>query len=71
VRYIVCIIELLLSTSLAAPIAGPQPEAATATRHRVIVSTDIGGTDPDDLQSMLHFLVYADLRHGTPDDPSR
>jgi hypothetical protein len=26
----------------------------------VIVSTDIGGTDPDDFQSMMHFLVYAD-----------
>ncbi len=30
-------------------------------RHRVIVSTDIGGTDPDDFQSMVHFLVYADV----------
>jgi len=28
--------------------------------YRVIVSTDIGGTDPDDFQSMVHFLVYAD-----------
>ncbi|MFP4088827.1 MAG: DUF1593 domain-containing protein [Cyclobacteriaceae bacterium] len=27
---------------------------------RVIVSTDIGGSDPDDFQSMVHFLVYAD-----------
>jgi hypothetical protein len=26
----------------------------------VIVSTDIGGTDPDDFQSMVHLLVYAD-----------
>lgn len=31
-----------------------------ADRHRVIVSTDIGGTDPDDFQSMVHLLVYAD-----------
>ena len=30
------------------------------TRHRVIVCTDIGGTDPDDFQSMVHLLVYAD-----------
>ncbi len=30
-------------------------------RHRVIVSTDIGGTDPDDFQSMVHFLLYADV----------
>ncbi|MCD0459721.1 pectate lyase [Roseiconus lacunae] len=27
---------------------------------RVIVSTDIGGTDPDDFQSMVHLLVYSD-----------
>lgn len=29
-------------------------------RYRVLVSTDIGGTDPDDFQSMVHLLVYAD-----------
>ncbi len=28
-------------------------------RYRVVVSTDIGGTDPDDFQSMAHLLVYA------------
>ena len=26
----------------------------------MLVSTDIGGTDPDDFQSMVHLLVYAD-----------
>jgi hypothetical protein len=30
-------------------------------RHRVLVSTDIGGTDPDDDQSMVHLLLYADV----------
>ena len=30
-------------------------------RYRVIVSTDIGGSDPDDFQSMVHYLLYADL----------
>jgi hypothetical protein len=34
--------------------------APAEPRHRVIVSTDIGGTDPDDFQSMVHLLVYAD-----------
>jgi Protein of unknown function (DUF1593) len=34
--------------------------ALSGTRHRVLVSTDIGGTDPDDFQSMVHLLVYAD-----------
>jgi len=35
--------------------------ALAGVRHRVIVSTDIGGTDPDDVQSMVHLLVYADI----------
>ena len=30
------------------------------TRLQVIVSTDIGGSDPDDFQSMVHFFMYAD-----------
>ena len=29
-------------------------------KPRVIVSTDIGGGDPDDFQSMVHYLLYAD-----------
>jgi hypothetical protein len=35
--------------------------ALAGGRHRVIVSTDIGGTDPDDFQSMVHLLVEADV----------
>ena len=35
--------------------------ALAGERHRVIVSTDIGGSDPDDFQSMVHLLVYADV----------
>lgn len=27
---------------------------------RIIISTDIGGNDPDDYQSLVHLLVYAD-----------
>lgn len=30
-------------------------------RHRVVVLTDIGGTDPDDFQSLVHLLLYADV----------
>ncbi len=30
-------------------------------KPRVAVSTDIGGNDPDDFQSMVHLLVYTDL----------
>ena len=35
--------------------------ALAGERYRVIVSTDIGGSDPDDFQSMVHYLLYADL----------
>jgi hypothetical protein len=35
--------------------------ALAGHRHRVLVSTDIGGTDPDDFQSMVHLLLYADV----------
>lgn len=38
----------------------PQNEALADHRYRIIVSTDIGGTDPDDFQSLVHLLVYAD-----------
>ncbi|WNH12351.1 nucleoside hydrolase-like domain-containing protein [Thalassobellus suaedae] len=30
-------------------------------KPRILISTDIGGTDPDDFQSMIHLLMYADL----------
>lgn len=33
----------------------------TDARYRVIVTTDIGGSDPDDFQSMVHYLLYSDL----------
>jgi inosine-uridine nucleoside N-ribohydrolase len=44
----------------AAPLS-PPGGALTGERFRVIVSTDIGGSDPDDVQSMVHYLVYADV----------
>ncbi|MBR5820477.1 MAG: DUF1593 domain-containing protein [Alistipes sp.] len=30
-------------------------------KHRILISSDIGGTDPDDNQSMAHLLMYSDL----------
>ena len=39
----------------------PKQGALYGERYRVIVSTDIGGSDPDDFQSMVHFLLYSDL----------
>ena len=32
-----------------------------AEKPRVLISTDIGGTDPDDNQSMVHLMMYSDL----------
>jgi hypothetical protein len=51
----------LLLVVAATPAGAPQPPPAVDARPRVIVSTDIGGTDPDDFQSMVHFLLYADM----------
>lgn len=39
----------------------PSDGALAGNRPRVIVSTDIGGSDPDDFQSMVHLLLYADV----------
>lgn len=38
----------------------PSDEGKMDTKPRVIISTDIGGTDDDDFQSMIHFLMYSD-----------
>ena len=39
---------------------GGSGESDQQGKPRVIVSSDIGGTDPDDFQSMIHYLMYAD-----------
>ncbi|MFC5284457.1 nucleoside hydrolase-like domain-containing protein [Pedobacter alpinus] len=36
-----------------------QCEAQQNVKPRVLISSDIGGTDPDDFQSMIHLLMYA------------
>jgi hypothetical protein len=41
--------------------ASPGFAAAADARPRVIVSTDIGGTDFDDFQSLVHLLLYSDM----------
>jgi len=52
--------ELLTALALGIPLLarGAPPAAA---RPRVIVSTDIGGTDFDDFQSLVHLLLYSDM----------
>jgi hypothetical protein len=45
----------------ARPDAIPSGGALAGNRYRVIVSSDIGGSDPDDFQSAVHLLMYADV----------
>ena len=47
---LLCAVILLFVTSF----------AMASVRPRILVSTDIGGTDPDDNQSMIHLLMYSD-----------
>jgi PelA/Pel-15E family pectate lyase len=54
-RRTVCLLALM-----AACIITPPNTARAEERHRVLVSTDIGGSDPDDFQSMVHLLLYSD-----------
>ena len=37
-----------------------QAQSSAPTRPRVLVSTDAGGTDFDDFQSLVHLLLYSD-----------
>ncbi len=39
----------------------PGGGALAGNRYRVIISTDIGGGDEDDIQSMIHYFIYSDL----------
>ena len=39
---------------------GAASGTSSTGRQRIVVSTDIGGTDPDDNQSMVHLMMYSD-----------
>lgn len=49
------LLTLAACICLSAAARQPVPE-----RPRILISTDIGGTDPDDNQSMMHYLLYSD-----------
>jgi hypothetical protein len=55
---IIIIIAVLISSGAA---SDPGGGAIAGNRYRVIISTDIGGGDEDDIQSMIHYLLYSDL----------
>ncbi len=56
-----CLLFVACALLPAGGTAGEDAGALSGNRFRVIVSTDVGGTDPDDFQSLVHLLVYADL----------
>jgi hypothetical protein len=60
-RFVPVLLSWVLAAAPAGQVQTPESRAADGQRPRVIISTDIGGTDPDDLQSMVHFLLYADM----------
>jgi len=53
-------ITLLFNLCAKNSISSDKSDIVPDNRLRVIVSTDIGGTDPDDFQSMVHLLLYTD-----------
>jgi hypothetical protein len=60
-RVLRLLLFLIVPIALRAVQSAPGDAALSGLRLRVIVSSDIGGTDPDDLQSIVHFLLYADV----------
>ncbi|MFP4055453.1 MAG: nucleoside hydrolase-like domain-containing protein [Candidatus Brocadiia bacterium] len=54
-------VGLSLVAAVAMGATQPPGGALAGQRPRVVVSTDVGGSDPDDFQSMVHLLVYADV----------
>ncbi len=63
VLLLITMLRLICATPLRAEAPPPEPKsgALAGERYRVLVSTDLGGSDEDDKQSMVHFLLYADL----------
>jgi hypothetical protein len=58
--------QLFCALALCFPLPGMaqssgQPSGIPDERRRIIVSTDIGGTDFDDFQSLVHLLLYSDM----------
>lgn len=51
---------LLVFLSIYLTATGIVAQKLVPQKPRILISTDIGGTDPDDNQSMAHLLMYAD-----------
>lgn len=51
---------VLFALTVSICVSGVMAESAHVTKPRIIISTDIGGTDPDDNQSIIHLMMYSD-----------
>ena len=49
--------HLIIAATFIFPLSATAQNAVNE-KPRIIISTDIGGTDPDDNQSMMHYLLY-------------
>jgi len=56
-RIVPLVLLVAVLCGLAAAGDGPLPPLPEKAKHRLVVMTDIGG-DPDDMQSMVRFLLY-------------
>ncbi|MDO5446587.1 MAG: DUF1593 domain-containing protein [Prevotellaceae bacterium] len=52
-------IAAILSFSVSAAMALEPNQIHQKQKYRILISTDIGGTDPDDNQSFMHYLLYS------------
>lgn len=62
-RHLILLLLLALrldGANLGGAATQPPGGALAGERFRVIVSSDIGGSDPDDFQSLVHYLTYTD-----------
>ncbi len=55
------IIGIMATSMTSGAASDPGRGVLAGNRYRVIISTDIGGGDEDDIQSMVHYLLYSDL----------
>lgn len=53
-------LKLTLLMAAAVACLHVQAQGKRPEKPRIIVSTDIGGTDPDDNQSLIHLMMYSD-----------
>jgi len=54
------LLKIIVSSVMTASFSQANAQSPVPAKPRVLISTDIGGTDPDDNQSMAHLLMYTD-----------